>query len=53
VVGEARPGAGVVVRVPAPVDVEVQADVAARVRITSATPAALDLRQRVNIYDAR
>ena len=32
------------------VDVEVQAATAARVRMTSATPAAPDLRQRVNIY---
>ncbi|MGH3255978.1 MAG: hypothetical protein ACRDOU_11420 [Streptosporangiaceae bacterium] len=51
--GEAEPGAPVVVRTAGSVALEVQADTAARVRTTSATPAALDLRQRVNIYHAR
>jgi hypothetical protein len=53
VASEVEPGTPVVVRTAGPVAVEVHADAAARVRTTSATPAALDLRQRVNIYHAR
>src|SRR6202007_430236 len=50
---EAEAAAPVAVCTAGLVAVEGQADTAARVKTTSATPGALDLRQRVNIYHAR
>jgi hypothetical protein len=50
--GRAVLGAGAVACGPGLADVLVQACVAARVRLTSATATALDLRRQLNIYDA-